>query len=326
MIKKLCSIILLTLLLISSAVASDPTDRFWVLQDFSKGLNSHISPTNLPDNQAAETLNVRFNNRYGALGKRETLRTAWDAGSVTINGLHRYYKSDGTLKTIIATSTFLDIGDAGATTTTHIAQILTDGKRWQFVTYKDVVIGTNGSDQPLKYDGHTLTTDNTDNARTAAELCAELGAPFAQLSSENGGNDLDASKWYKYLIAFYDHSTYTVSLARSNLILTGSTVQNITLTGIPIGPVGTAHRYIYRTRDNANRAAALADTTYYMVKDIADNTTLTWDDNVADGAEPDSPTWSTVTTGGIYVTPPKGKYGTIHGERFWIAGNITYKF
>ena len=318
--------ITLLLVLSSNVFASSPNPQFYTINSFEKGLNAHISDLLTSDNQGVEVTNVRINNRFGSLSKRDLLLTAWDAGNYSVNGLHRYYKSsDSTVKTIIATSTFLDIGDAAATTTTHIQAILTDGKRWQFATYKDIAIGSNGYDQPVKYDGYTLTTANTDNARTASDLCAQLGAPFAQLSSENAGNDLDASSWYQYKMVFYDGSTYTASQARSNPILTGSTVQNITLTGVPIGPVGTTHRYIYRNLGAATRAACLADTTFYLVKDLADNTTLTFDDAVTDATADDdaAPTWATSITGGIYVTPPKGKYLNIHKERLWISGNTT---
>lgn len=320
--KKIILSIIFSLFTLSSGASENPL-RFYTISDFSKGLNNHISDTLIPDNQAVEATNVRVNNRFGSLGKRELLLTAWDAGSSSINGLHRYYKSDDTVKTIIATGTYLDIGDTSGTTTTHIASVLTDGKRWQFVTYKDIEIGTNGSDQPVKYDNHTLTTANTDNARTASDLCAQLGAPFAQLSSENGGNDLDASSWYQYKVVFYDGSIYFCSQARSNPILTGSTVQNITLTDVPIGPVGTTHRYIYRTLGNASRAACVADTTFYLVKDLSDNTTTTFDDYLSDDdADADNaPTWATSSAGGIYVTPPMGKYLNIHKERLWIGGN-----
>ncbi|MDD5356436.1 MAG: hypothetical protein PHY56_07875, partial [Candidatus Omnitrophica bacterium] len=145
--------LLLSFLIITAPVFASSEPKYYIIQDFSKGLNNHISDVNTPSNQCVEANNVRFNSRYGALGKRDALITAWDTGSATNNALHRFYKSDGTIKAIIATSTYLDIGDADATTTTHIAQGLTDGKRWQWITFKDVAIGTNGSDQPLKYDG-----------------------------------------------------------------------------------------------------------------------------------------------------------------------------
>ncbi len=316
---------LLFIFQLSLGFCSDETPRFFEISDFSKGLNSHTSEFKLSSNQCAEAQNIRFNDKFGAFSKRNELLVAWDAGSSAITGLHRYYKSDGTNKTIIALGTTLKIGDSSATTTTTINAGLTDGKRWQFVTYKDVTIGVNGYDQPIKYDGHTTTTANTDNARTAGELCAQLGAPFAQLSSENGGNDLDASSWYQYKMAFYDGTVYSYSTARSNPILTGSTVQNITLTGIPIGPEGTTHRYIYRTLGAASQAIVEADTTFYLVADIADNTTLTIDDALADGDadDDDAPTWATASAGNN-ATPPLGSLCTINAERLFISGNKTY--
>ncbi len=321
-------VISLLLATIYPSLAQDNSPRFWTLSDFSKGLNSHASEYNLPDNQAHDSLNVRFNDRYGELSKRDPLLSYGDTGSSTVTGLHRFYKSDNTSKLIASTGTLLRYGndDTGAFTT--IKTGLTDGKRWQFLTYMDLVIGSNGYDKAIKWDGYTQITANTDNSRTANELCADLGAPFAQLSSENGGNDLDAESWYLYKVAFYDGSTYYYSTARSNPIKTGTTVtttQNLTLTDIPLGPEGTTHRYIYRTLGNASQVAALADTTYYLVKDLADNTTTTFDDALADNdaAADNAPTWATVSAG-TDVTPPLGTLLEINAERLFVSGNVTY--
>lgn len=298
------------------------THRVWVLDDFSKGQNNQISPLKTPNNQAVEAVNVRFNSRYGSLAKRDPLLAAWDAGSSAITGLDRFYKSDGTIKAVMSTSTTLEIGNTTGTGTTTIASGLTDGKRWQFVTYKDLLIGGNGYDQPIKYDGHTTTTANTDGARTAGELCAELGAPFAEL---NTGSNLDASSWYQYKMAFYDGSTYDYSTAKSNPINTGSTVRDITLTGIPLGPTGTTARYIYRTLGAANQATVEADTTYYKIATISNNTGITINDAMTDATADDNaaPTWATVS-GGTNVTPPMGSLFEIAKERLFVAGHKTY--
>ena len=313
--------LLTLLLLIAFAMpAYAEQDRFWVLSSFEKGLNSHISPLETPDSQATEAQNVRFNKRYGALSKRNILSVGWDAGSSTVNALHRYYKSDGTSKVIIATSTYLDIGDTSATTTTHICSGLSDGKRWQFSTFKDIAIGNNGYNQPVKYDGHTLTTDNTTTARTAGELCAELGAPFAKLLT---GANLTASKWYQYKMMFLVGGVTYYSDARSNPILTGAAVRDITLTDIPIGPVGTTARYVYRTAGDASKAAVKADTSFYLAATIADNTTITLADTMADATLTEETAWS--TTSKYPCTPPKGKYCTVHKERLWVAGDTTYQ-
>lgn len=322
MLKKLLLLIalLFSLLGYSFAQQTDPQPRVWVLGDFGKGLNSHISDLNTPDNQANEAQNVRFNSKFSTLSKREVLLTSWDAGSATINGLHRYYKSDGTLKTIIATSTYLDIGSADNSTTTHIASGLNDGKMWQFVTFKDVAIGTNGYDQAVKYDGHTLTTANTTGARTVGELCAELGSPFATLKT---GNNLTAAKWYQYKMMFGDGTTEYYSNARSNPILTGDGVNDIDLSNIPQGPTGTTYRLIYRTLGDANQAAVEADTVFYQVTNITDNVNTTYTDRMNDTTAANETAWD--TSGRYECTPKKGKYATIHKERLWVSGNTTYK-
>jgi len=315
--RKLFSTILI--LLMSSNLAIAQQDRFWTISSFEKGLNSHISPLNTPKNQGIDAQNVRVNKRYSALGKREPLITVWDAGSATINTLHRYYKSDGTFKTILTTSTTVDIGDSTGTGTTNILTGVTDGKRWQFVTFKDVAIGTNGFDNPIKYDGKTTTTANTDGARSAGELCAELGAPFAEL---NTGTDLEASKWYQYKMQFLVSGVSYYSDARSNPLLTGAAVYNIALTDIPIGPTGTTARYVYRTLANASKSAVEADSTLYLVSTISDNTTTTLSDTVTDAAAVGNTAWA--TSGKSVATPPTGKYCNINKERLWVAGNTTY--
>jgi len=301
------------------AIAQE-TNRQYLINDFSKGLNSKISEFLTPKNQATECQNVRFNDSYGAVSKREPMVTYLDFGTGAVRGLHRYYKSDATTKTIAALGTTLVANFSGTATT--IKSGLTDGKQWKFLTFKNIAIGTNGYDQPQKYDGATVTTANTDGARTAGELCAELGAPFAEL---NTGTALDAAAWYQYKVAFYDGSTYDFSNARSNPILTGADVHAISLTDIPIGPTGTTTRYIYRTLGDASKAAVIADTTFYKVATISDNTTTTLNDAVADTTADDdaAPTWATVSAGSN-ATPPKGTIAEIDKERLFISGNVTH--
>ncbi len=315
--RKLFLSLLFSILLIGNSQAED---RFWVLGDFSKGLNSHISDYNTPDNQAHESTNTRFNNRYGALGTRNPLLSEVDFGTGAVTGLYRYYNSDGTIRTLGSIGTYLKTEVNGTNVT--IDSGLTDGKRFQFVTYQDVVIASNGYDQPKKWDGVITTTNNTTEARTAGELCADLGAPFATLST---GTDLNASSWYQYKVAFWDGSTYDYSNARSNPILTGSTVYNINLTDIPIGPEGTVCRYIYRTLGDANQTAVENDTTYYLVYNLTGNNVTTYHDNISDAiADNDTaPNWTTVSAGSN-VTPPMGSIVEIISERLFISGNTAY--
>lgn len=292
-------------------------DQFFVIQDFSKGLRSHISEYMTPDGSATDLQNVRVNEKYGYLTKRNARLKVSACHAAPVDSLYRYYVSDDTKHTIATSSTYIDaIDDSGACSTLYAAA--TDGLKWSFVTYQDLLIGMNGMNNAKKWDGKTQS-DGADGARTAGDLVADLGAPFAEL---NTGTNLDASSWYQYRIAYYNGTYYTYSLARSNPILTDDTIYNITLTDIPLGPSGTTHRYIYRTLGNANRAAVLADTTFYKVATISDNITTTINDAMSDATADDNaaPTWATVA-GGYDVTPPKARFAAINNERLFIAND-----
>lgn len=292
------------------------------IRDFSKLLTSHVNPFLVKDGAAVEAKNLRANNTYGALSKRSAMLSYGTAGSFAITGLHRYYQSDGDQYLIAAGSTYLKADKNNSGTFVTIKDELTDGRRWSFVTYMDKMIGVNGADNPQKYDGHTLITANTDGSRTANNLSTDLGAPYAEL---NTGSNLDAESWYQYKVAFYNGSTYYFSTARSNPILTGATVRDITLTDIPLGPSGTTHRYIYRTLGAASRALVEADTTFYLVGTIANNTAATFNDSVTDATADDgsAPTWATVSAGSD-LTPPVAKFAEIHREKLWLAHHPSY--
>jgi len=320
MLKKIILGIILLVLFISPAFAQETL--FYVINDFSKGLNSQASAYLVDKNQGIECLNVRINEVYGALSKRPTLLEDGSTGSAAVTSIHKYYLSDGTSHTLATTGTYLKRVISG--TDVILKAILTDGKRWSWVTFKDLAIGMNGYDEAIKYDGHTLITANTDAARTAENLCAELGAPFAEL---NTGTALEASKWYQYRVVYYDDTNYDYCTARSNAIQTGADVHNIYLTGIPIGPSGTTARYIYRTAANVSKTTVEADDTFYYVDVISDNSTEVYADAVSDATLTGdrAPTWATVsTTTEEDVTPPTASLCIIHGDRVFVAGNTTY--
>lgn len=287
------------------------------ITDFSKMMANHVNPFNLPDGAALEARNVRANQTIGALSKRPPMLLYGDAGSGSITGMHKYYKANDDKFTIVSTGTELKADYNGDRTFITLRDGLTDGARFTFATYKNNAIACNGVNSCQKYDGHTLTTADTDGARTAEYLTADLGAAFAEL---NTGTNLDAQKWYSYKVMFSTATADYYSDAISNPILTGASVHNITLTGIPLGPSGTTNRYIYRT-EGQSLQADLASATYKLAGTISDNSTVTWNDAVADGSL--TTTWS--ASGKTALTPPIGKFVLIHKEKVWIANNPSYK-
>lgn len=300
--------------------AGDSQQGVWYdITDFSKGLQSHISPFMTPKGAFTDALNVRFNLKYGAVAKRPKRLLLSQCKAAPVKSIYRFYKSDGTKFTIQTSSTYLDYVDDSSGACTDLLSTLTDGKRWTWVTYKDIAVGTNGTDHPIKWDGLLLTTDDTTGARTAGDSATQLGAAFAQL---NTGTDLNTGEWYQYKVAFYDGEVYKFSNARSNPLKTGATVYDISLSDIPLGPIGTTERIIYRTLGQSSRAAVVSDSTFYQVAVIADNSSRTYTDTTPDAtiSGDASPTWADVSAG-IESTPPYSKLSLIHNERLFFAND-----
>lgn len=306
--------ILLFIVMVIFCVQSFAENMAYIISDFSGGQNSHISPYNEPGNKGAEAKNVRTNYVYSALSNRDRMINVSTVGTDQIRSLFRYYKSDSS-KFLIATTGTKIYYDIATGTMTEARQGMTTGVRYQWQTYQDMLIGANAYDAPVIWDGDVNVTDNTDGNRTAGDIFSELGAPFAEL---NTGSTLDASSWYQYKIAYYDGTSYTYCTARSNPLLTGATVRDITLTHIPLGPAGTTQRIIYRTVGLASRAAVVAATAYYKVATISDNITVSYNDSVSDATilGDTAPTWATVSAGGN-VSPPVGEIISIHKERLF---------
>lgn len=290
---------------------------FDTINDFSKGENSHSSPYLTPDNAAILAQNVNINKNAGYFSQRAPLASYLSYGAAPINGLYRYYNTNGQQFNVVAILTDLMTDYNGSTIT--INNEMTTGKKWQFINYENVVIGGDGQDNVTKWDGVTQETADTTGSRSANALNADLGAPFANLYA---GSGLTASKWYKYKMGFYDGTTYYYSTARSNTIETGpTTCVSIQLTDIPLGESTITTRYIYRTNADSSQAAAEADTTYYLVKVLSDNATTTWVDTVADSSDL-TPIWSTVSAG-VNVTPPLATMFEIGSNMVFSAGNPT---
>lgn len=296
-------------------------NQWYEISDFAPGLQSHISSYMTPKGAFTDALNVRFNVNYGAVSKRSARVLLSQCHAAPVKSLYRFYKDDETKYTIQTSGTSLSYVSDSTGLCTDLLTTLTNGARWTWVTYKNNAIGTDGTDRAVKWDGNLLSTANTLAARTAGDLATQLGAPFAQLYT---GTDLLASKWYQYKVAYYDGEVYKFSQARSNPLLTGTSVHDISLSDIPLGAVGTTERLIYRTLGQTSRVNVVADSTYYLVGTINDNSTRTYNDTNSDSTISSgggaSPTWSTVSAG-IETTPPLSTLACIHQEYLFFAND-----
>ena len=210
----------------------EQTSLLFTIDDFSKGYNHHASEFYLSPKQCAVGKNLRFHDEFNSVSKRDPMVSTFDTSGDYVTSVYRYYNSDSTSRTVATTGTYLYCGDETTGTVTTLLDGLTDSQRWDFVTYKDLLIGGNGYDNTIKWDGSLNDTADTAGHRTADNLCADLGAPLADLTT---GTDLSVSSWYQYKVLFKDsNDLYYYSDARSNAIQTGASVYTIALKDIPI--------------------------------------------------------------------------------------------
>jgi hypothetical protein len=133
----------------------------------------------------------------------------------------------------------------------------------------------------------------------------ELGACKAVASTASGSMDVSAN--YIYAVTIGSADQYTCG-AVSNTAVSG-TAGAMNLSYIPLGPVGTTARKVYRTVGGGTALLLLAT--------ISDNTTSTYADTITDGS---------LTTAYPAVTDdiPKGNLLTVHRERLFLSGDPTY--
>ncbi len=273
-------------------MALDVEVKPWYLKTLP-GMNSKVEDLELQNRWVEIAQNTRFEEEPGTVTKRARLTyfNSSSKGTGAVMNLYRLY-AGGVTKWIMIHGTVAYVGDDSAGTFTSIRTGLTTGKRSSFVTYKNIMIVSNGYDNPWCYDG------------TSSNVTWELGACKAVLTA--GGSNLDSGAAYYYAVTI-DADAYVCG-AVSNTVTTDADNRKVTLSNIPTGPVGTTNRKIYRVEGGGSDLKLLAT--------IADNTTTTYVDDIADGS-----------LGAAYpaVTDdmPKGFLLQSHRERLFISGDLN---
>lgn len=288
------------LLLVCLPVFAESNQRAFVLDDFSGGLNLKLSDLALPKKQATVAENVRFDKELKALSKRDQIYSYGSADSSNaITGMHRLYLKDGTKKLLVSHSNEIEVGNDDTGAFTSLITLGSSNRRFQWETWHDLGIGTDGYNQPVKTDGSDLTY---------------LGTCYAEDAGEGAG----PNGTYTYKITFYT-SSYEVNfnVASNSVTVTDN---DIDLSMIPIAPdtfggEDVVGRKVYRIKNGGS--------TYYLLSNgtIADNTTTTLTDSDADGEV--SATVYPASPDATY-TPPKGRLILVHKNRLWIANDPSY--
>lgn len=254
------------------------------------GMNNKTEELELNGKFVKLAQNCRFEDEPGAVSKRPPLSYYNDTpltGTGGILGAYRYYGT-ANVKSIVAFDDEVFVGDDSAGTFTSIRTLGTSGYRMSFVTYKNLLIGGNGQDNLFCYDG---SSDN---------LTWELGSCKAKVGSGTGITRDTIS----YQVTM-DDDAYVCG-AISNTI-SSVTNKSIDLSNIPLGPLGTTNRKIYRKDSNTGGA-------YKLVTTLSNNTATTYTDTTDDIS-------AAAVIPAVNDDMPKGDILIIHRERLFVSGD-----
>lgn len=293
MIKKLLFLFFLLPSLVFAQSDNPFKNKIYTISNLSGGLNTKASNYSLQPSQGDICENLRFNVKLGSLSKREPILLYGTADATEpITGMHRLYLNNGTKVLIVTHGNEIEKGVDATGAFTAILDLVTGDYRWQWLTWNNIAIGTDGYNQPVKYDGSSASA-------------TYLGTCLATVSATAG----NPSGTYTYKVTFYTTSYEVAFNVASNSVAPSS--KKVSLSMIPIGPdtyggESVTGRKVYRVE--AGTWKLLSNGT------IADNSTTTLLDNdtTASGA-----TYPTTYT----CTPPKGKLCLIHYNRLFLAND-----
>ncbi len=233
--------------------------------------------------------NCRFNVEVGSVTKRNTIAYYnTSADSDPIQSIYRYYTTTGNQYLVQINGNALRVGnDSNGTFSTIHTFSSSSGYRFSAVTYEDLCIVSTGQDNIIQTDG---------------VVAWELGSCKAALVTDAGGS-VTAGAHY-YAVTFTVLGSEVINGALSNTVTTNASHTKVTLSHIPIGPVGTTARKIYRTTAGGSTLKLLAT--------LSDNSTMTYTDNIADGT-------LGATMAAVNNDMPKGALLHLEQERLFVT-------
>lgn len=249
------------------------------------GMDNRIDDLDLNGERVVLARNCRFQQKPGAAKKRPPL-SYYNSTSLSEKGVlgsYRFYSEFGVRQIMTVDNKVYVVSPDGYEL---IRTLQTTGRRMVFQTYKNLLIASNGYDAIFCYDG------------SSDYVTWELGACKATVGSGTGITKTDIS--YKITI---DDDAYICDAVSNVLSVTD---KSIVLSNIPLGPLGTANRKIYR-KDSGTSGQ------YKLVHTINDNITTEWTDTNA--------TASGASIGTATDEIPKGTILLIHRERLFISGD-----
>lgn len=256
------------------------------------GLNKKDGPSKIDITESPDCLNVSFGDR-GSVETREgtsyyNTSTA-EIGSNVIDGLTEYKNT----MVVWAGGNMYRVSGTTAVTVASAESQFASGTFVAYERYQDILFCSDGTNGPFRYEGGQSFYNMGITAPSAP-----TGA-----SDTSGGGDIAADTYY-YAVTYVNTHVVEGGIGSASVAVTLAASASVDVSSIPTGTEieGVSTRNVYR--------ATSATGPWLFVKELADNTTSSFSDNVAVGSEGSEP-----PDDGTAPTP----FTTIkaHKERLW---------
>jgi hypothetical protein len=263
---------------------------------FDGGLNNKFERSIIQDNESPSCQNVVFDNGGVETRQGVTKLNTTAVGSFVFDGLYTRRADDlsetmcafaGGHMFTLATTTFVTVPSAQS--------VFTAGVRVGATQYENHLFIGNGGVIPYKYNGTDFTRHGVyPPTATATAASAATGAALASGAS------------YTYKFTYVNSMSVESDVGpATTFVVTANSMGNIALANIPVAPQswGVSSRRIYRTENGGS--------TFKRLATIANNTTTTYDDGIADA----SLGTTAPTDNGV---PPKYSICIYHQNRLFV--------
>lgn len=239
---------------------SPPKGRYF----FDGGLNTKFDRTIIADNESPDARNVVFSN--GSVATRDGFSKVNSnaIGSFVIDGLYtRHNNSGGQTMVAFAGGSAWTLAGATFSTIPSAQSVFTAGVRVVGVEYQQHLFIGNGGVIPYKYNG----TDFTRHGVYPPTSTMTVATSSAGVLTGD----------YNYKVVYVNSQSVESDVSPVTVTHTAAATR-VLLTAIPTAPqsFGVASRRIYRT--------AAGGTTFKRLATIADNSTTSYEDNIADAS------------------------------------------
>lgn len=234
---------------------------------FDGGLNNKFERSVIEDNESPDCANVIFNEGSVETRGGTTKLNSNAVGSFACDGLYTRHDNAGN-QTMIAWfgGSLYDWQSTTFSTIASAQSIYTAGERVCAAEYENYIFMCNGNNTPYKYGGASDTFTRHGVEPPTATMTAATAATGTALTGE-----------YRYAYTWVNSALVESDLSPITATFTASS-ENVALSSIGTAPAsyGVESRYLYRT--------VTSGATYLRLATINDNSTTTFEDNIADAS------------------------------------------